>query len=110
LLAFSFGVAAPARRWQRDLLRETNGEIRHTAEIPVREGKTIIHTQSNTDSLRSAACRWAKHRKAALEDPEELQGAQEGERQHAEGYLLCKVSAAHRNDCCAFMAAFPVWF
>jgi integrase len=67
--------------------KQANGEMRYTAIVRVRSGQTVLHSESKTFGYRSAASTWAKRREVALEDPAELQRAQESA-DPAEGYKL----------------------
>jgi hypothetical protein len=49
--------------------KQADGTIRYTAIVRIRQGKTVLHYESKTFSLRSAASSWAKAREVALEDP-----------------------------------------
>jgi hypothetical protein len=49
--------------------RQSDGTIRYTAIVRLRQGKTVLHYESKTFSQRSAASGWAKSREVALEDP-----------------------------------------
>ena len=49
--------------------RQSDGTIRYTAIVRLRQGKAVFHYESKTFSQRSAASSWANSREVALEDP-----------------------------------------
>jgi hypothetical protein len=49
--------------------RQSDGTIRYAAIVRLRQGKTVLHYESETFSQRSAANSWAKSREVALEEP-----------------------------------------
>ena len=53
--------------------KQADGNVRYTAIVRVREGKSIVHRESKTFAHRAAALSWARIREVALEDPKELQ-------------------------------------
>src|SRR5262245_8950832 len=59
--------------------KQANGSTRYTAVIRIRKGKTLIHQEAKTFSLRGATEKWAKSREVALEDPSALMRAQHGD-------------------------------
>ena len=46
--------------------------VRYTANIRIKKNGVIVHRESKTFELRSAAEKWAKAREVALEDPTAL--------------------------------------
>lgn len=53
--------------------------MRYTAEVRLRRGKVIVHSEGKTFMHRAAAEKWAKAREVALENPSELARSQFGE-------------------------------
>lgn len=61
------------------LRKASNGNVRYTAIVRLRKGKTLLHTEAKTFAHRAAAERWGKAREVALENPAELVRTQLGE-------------------------------
>lgn len=61
------------------LRRKNDGTLRYTAEVRLRRGKVVIHSEGKTFMHRSAAEKWAKAREVALENPGELARRQLGD-------------------------------
>ena len=54
------------------LARMRGSRVRYTANIRIKKNGVIVHRESKTFELRSAAEKWAKAREVALEDPTAL--------------------------------------
>lgn len=48
--------------------KQADGSTRYTAIVRIRRGKTLVHQECKTFSLRTAAASWAKHREVQLEN------------------------------------------
>ncbi|HMN44645.1 MAG TPA: tyrosine-type recombinase/integrase [Povalibacter sp.] len=59
--------------------RKSDGTLRYTAQIRLRKGKLVVHSEAKTFMHRAAAEKWAKAREVALESPGELARSQFGE-------------------------------
>jgi integrase len=55
-----------------------SGSIRHTANIRIIKDGVLVHRESMTFALKSAAEKWAKSREVALENPTALVKARDG--------------------------------
>ena len=58
--------------------RQSNGSMRYRAVIRIRKGSAVLHQESKTFALRTAAVSWAKHREVMLEDPAALTRIRQG--------------------------------
>lgn len=61
------------------LRRKSDGTLRYTAQIRLRKGKFVVHSEAKTFMHRAAAEKWAKAREVALENPGELARSQFGD-------------------------------
>ncbi|HEY6643946.1 hypothetical protein [Povalibacter sp.] len=60
--------------------RKSDGTLRYTAQIHLRKGKFVVHSEAKTFMHCAAAEKWAKAREVALESPGELARSQFGDR------------------------------
>ena len=58
--------------------RQSNGSTRYTAYVRIRRGKSVVHTEAQTFTHRSAALTWARHREILLENSSALTRVQQG--------------------------------
>jgi len=71
--------------------KKSDGTTRHTAVIRIRKGTVVVHQESKTFAIRTAAKSWAKHREVALEDPAELSRAMAEHSLVLDSYLVGKL-------------------